>query len=442
MLTARLYKAIEQRHARDIACLLTESQYWPPERVREYQFGKIKKLLEHAYKYVPFYKRMFADLRITPNDIRTRADFAHLPVLTKEIIRGNRELFVAENVRQQDLKPNSTGGSTGEPLHFFQDENYVRWADAARIRGWYHIAGCNYGDTSAVIWGASHEVKEDFTLRERLRDFLLYGDILLNAFNLSEERKQTFLRYCRLLRPRLLRGYTTALKDMAQFLEERGLRFPQVKGVILCAETVDPHTQAYIEKVFRAPAFNTYGGRELSLIGMECGEHDGLHEVSENNYVEYEPVALEGYSNAGNLLITNLNNFAMPFIRYRLGDIGVPGEEDVCRCGRGLPRIQKVIGRSTEVFSFWDGTRIAGEMFIHLMKDFPLSEYQFVQNSERSVILRHKRSDHLEPGLREKITQTYGGYLPGGVTFTFQEVDGFEKTLTGKFRFVVKDFSV
>jgi phenylacetate-CoA ligase len=441
VLTARIYKAIEQRHARKISAFLAESQYWPPERIRLYQFEKLQKLLVHAWENVPYYRKMFTGLGIKPEDIRSREDFARLPILTKDIIRSNRNNLVASNFREEQLKPNSTGGSTGEPLHFFQDENYENWADAARIRGWYYIANCKSWDKTAVIWGAMHEVKEDFSLRERLRDFLLYGDVMLNAFNLSEERKEKFLSYCRFVKPRLLRGYTTALKDMARFLEDSGQDFPQIKGIILCAETVDPHTQEYIEKIFKAPSYNTYGGRELSLIGMECAEHAGLHEISENNYVEYEPLSLAGYENAGNLIITNLNNFAMPFIRYRIGDIGVPCEEGECRCGRGLPRIQKVIGRTTEVLSFMDGTRIAGEMFIHLMKDFPLSEYQFVQNSEYSVILRHKKGDHLEHALKKKIEQTYDGYLPDGVTLEFQEVDNIEKTATGKFRFVLKDFS-
>ena len=174
---------------------------------------------------------------------------------------------------------------------------------------------------------------------------------------------------------------------------------------------------------------------------MECNFKCGLHEVSENNYIEFEPITLSGYKNAGNLIITNLNNFAMPFMRYRIGDIGIPGDNDRCQCGRGLPRIKKVIGRTTEVFEFYDGTRIAGEMFIHLMKDFPLNEYQFLQNSLKSVILLHKGTDLIDSLVKEKIVHTYQGYLPAGVDFTFQKVTAFEKTVTGKFKFIKKDIS-
>jgi len=204
---------------------------------------------------------------------------------------------------------------------------------------------------------------------------------------------------------------------------------------------VDEHTQAYIEKVFKAHSYNTYGGRELSLIGMECEYKNGLHEVSENNYVEYENIDLAGYTNAGNLIITNLNNYAMPFIRYRVGDIGVPGSLRSCGCGRGLPLIRKVIGRTTEVFIFGDGTKIAGEMFIHLMKDFPISEYQFIQVSDSKITLRLKKSDCVSEDLKRSMRETYRKYLPDNAKLEFEEVEGFEKTPTGKFRFVRRELS-
>jgi phenylacetate-CoA ligase len=233
----------------------------------------------------------------------------------------------------------------------------------------------------------------------------------------------------------------TAINDLAMFLDENNLLFPKLKGVILCAETVDEKTQAYIEKIFEAPSYNTYGGRELSLIGMECSQKNGLHEVSENNYVEFEEINLEGYENAGELVITNLNNYGMPFIRYKIGDIGIPGSIDLCKCGRGLPLIKKVIGRTTEIFIFPDGTRIAGEMFIHLMKDLPLKEYQFIQVSDSRIVLRVKKSDKVSDDLRKRIIETYRKYLPENVALDFEEVNGFEKTATGKLKFVYRQIS-
>lgn len=438
MITARLYHRIAGRDYAQVLEHLRKTQFWSYEKIREYQLNKLKRLLEHAYTHVPYYQRLFKSIGVTPTDIRNFDDFKALPVLSKEIIRENINSLAATNMSKEELIPNATGGSTGEPLHFYKDRQYEVWADAARIRGWYQIAGCEMGDNCALLWGDMKEIKEDFSTFERLYRFCKYGEIPLNAFNLSAERKLVFLKWCQLLKPRLLRGYVTAINDLAMFLDEHKLSFPELKGVILCAETVDEGTQSYIEKVYHSPSYNSYGGRELSLIGMECSEKNGLHEVSENNYVEFEEIDLEGYENAGELVITNLNNYGMPFIRYKIGDIGIPSSIDSCKCGRGLPLIKKVIGRTTEIFTFPDGTRIAGEMFIHLMKDLPLKEYQFIQISDSTIVLRVKKSENVSDDLRKRIQQIYRKYLPENVTLNFEEVDGFEKTITGKLRFVYR----
>lgn len=427
------------RNSKGVFLNLNKSQYWSREEIRKYQFLKLTQLLDHAFKNVPYYSQMAVQLGITVRDIRSFDDLQQLPILTKGIIRNNYDQLLAKNIPENEWIANATGGSTGEPLHFFQDKKYDIWADAARLRGWYQIAGCDFWDPCAVLWGAMHEVKADFTLRERVRDYIKTGEIYLNAFNLSDDRKMAFIKICRVIKPKLIRGYFSAVKELAFFISENKLSFPPVKGVILCAETVDDLSRAKIEEAFKTTAFNTYGGRELSLIAMECEHKNGLHEVSENNYVEFEPIDLKGYERAGNLLITNLNNYAMPFIRYRIGDIGVQSNLEKCACGRGLPLIERVIGRTTEVLTFKGGIKIAGEMFIHLMKDFPVREYQFVQVADDRVQLRYPVSSPLDNILKEKIRDQYKGYLPEGVLIEFIEVDKIEKTLTGKFRFVLRE---
>lgn len=439
MFTTSLYEKIKLGYYQKELDFLRRSQFFSYDEIRSYQFNKIKKLLAHAYQNVPYYTRVFNELGLTPEDFKAHADLAMLPVLTKDIIRENGDDMHAVNMTKDEFVENSTGGSTGQPLQFYQDKQFHVWADAARVRGLYHMTGCEFGETTAVLWGAMHEIKVDYTFKERVSEYLKTGQIFLNAFNLSDKRKFDFLRWCKFVRPKILRGYVTAVKDFAVFLDENNIEFPKLKAIVLGAETVNENDKEYIEKIFKTKTFNTYGGRELSLIAMECPHHKGLHEVSENNYIEFEGIELNGYENAGNLLITNLNNYAMPFIRYRIGDIGVPSEEKLCTCGRGLPLIKKVIGRTTEVFVFRDGTRIAGEMFIHLMKDFGINEYQFVQVSDSKIELRIKSSDNIDNKLRKSLIDTYEKYLPEDVLLEFVEVEGFSKTPTGKFRFVFQE---
>ncbi|MFH1919640.1 MAG: hypothetical protein ABIP48_07155 [Planctomycetota bacterium] len=439
MITARTYQLLRHRDRARLQARLRQTQFWSPDRIRRYQFLKLKRMLRHAYRNVPYYRRMMDDCGAVPADIRNFDDFARLPVLTKSDIRQNVDAMVDARAPADRLVANATSGSTGQPLRFYQDERYELWADAARTRGWYEMAGCRRGDRCAVLWGAMNDIKTDYSLAERLRDLFLDGEVKLNSGNLSDRRKEAFLRWCRALRPRLLRGYFTAVKELARYLDQSGGRFCDLRGIVLCAEMGDEPSREYIERVFRTRSYNAYGCREVSLIAMECSCRTGLHEVSENNYVEFESIDLPGYPGAGNLIVTNLNNYAMPFVRYRIGDIGVPGSDSVCECGRGQPRMAKVIGRTTEVFHFHDGTKIAGEMFIHLMKDLPVDEYQFVQVSDSKVVLRLKRREAADEQLREIVLKTFRDYLPCCVPLDFEAVDRFEPTAAGKFRFVFVD---
>jgi len=232
MLSAKYYHRISENKVNTLFKHLEKTQFWTFSEIRKYQFKKLKTLLEHAYLNVPYYKKLFSYIGTRPEDIRNFQDVKHIPILTKDIIKKNFEDLIANNVIKNQLIPNSTGGSTGEPLSLYYDMNYKLWADAARRRGWYNIADCEYGDTCAVIWGAMHEIKEDFSLFERTRDLLKTGEIWLNAFNLSDERKKKFLKICNIIKPKLLRGYTTAINDFARFLEKNRLTFPKIKGVI------------------------------------------------------------------------------------------------------------------------------------------------------------------------------------------------------------------
>ncbi len=439
MITAKYYLRIREWRTFRLLRHMRMSQHWSPERIREYQWGRISQLLEHAYANVPYYRRIFQTCDATPADIKSFEDFQRLPVLTKADISENFDDLLARNVSRSELILDATGGSTGKPLQYYHDRTYRQWSGAAAKLGWYEFAGCTCGDRCAVLWGAERDVRSNFTLVERMRHLVRYGEVQLNAFNLSDERKNTFIKWCRLFRPKLLRGYVTAIMELASFLDENGISFPKLKGIILCAETVDQDSQAYIERVFRAPSYNTYGSREMGLIAAECAAKNGLHEISENNFVEFEPIELSEYAAAGNLVITNLNNYAMPFLRYRIGDIGIPSTGQACDCGRGLPLIAKVIGRTTEIFRFYDGTKIAGEMFVHLMRNFPVTKYQFVQVSDRKVVLRLAGTEAKDEVLHSRIRDAYKVQLPTGVVLEFEEVDRFERTATGKFRFVYRE---
>src|SRR4029077_12302961 len=166
--------------------------------------------------------------------------------------------------------------------------------------------------------------------------------------------------------------YTNPLYEFARYIQREGLSTVSPRSIIVGAEKLYPFQRSLIEEVFRAPVFETYGSREFMLIGAECDRHAGLHLSMENLLVEIldDDGSPTPAGQEGNVVITDLFNYGMPFVRYVNGDRAVAGF-DLCPCGRGLPLLKKVVGRQLDVLETLDGRKVPGEFFPHLLKEFP-----------------------------------------------------------------------
>lgn len=406
---------------------LVESQYWLLEKIKTYQWVKLQNLFKHAYAHVPYYRSQFKQLGLVPEDITSFADVARLPLLTKADIQGSFNQLMAEGSDLSKLELNSTGGSTGVPLNFYQDEQYIQWADAARIRAWFYIPGANETAVEAVLWGAVRDIGQRITLKKMLYDLLRDGALQLNTFDLDASTLRTYLKYYNLVRPTLLRGYASSLYYVACFIEQHGLSIHAPMAVVSSTEVLHQRMRDVIERVFRCKVFDSYGCREISQIATECEAHNGLHIVFENQYVE-----LDGTE----IIVTNLNNFLMPFIRYKVGDLAAGLDMSPCTCGRFSPRITSLMGRDNDNIELPNGKVINGEFFEFLFFGMPeVIQYQVVfhRSTERLVIKLHVRAQTAAVGdvVKKTMAEKYG--------FTAVDIeysDVFDKTPTGKLRFV------
>jgi len=405
--------------------------------MQEYQLKNIKKLLLHAYQNVPYYTELFDKNKIVVDNFKNFEDFKRIPFLTKKDIKERFADLIAKKFLNGDCIVNYTGGSTGVPTKFYQDKSFIEWSAAVRIRGWLQVPGYNFYSSRAVIWGAERDIRSDYNLRERMYDLIVRGAVRLNCFNLSPQRIHAFLKWYNLLSPSLLIGYVSGIELFCEFVEKNKSKIHRPGAVVLCAEGATEDQRNYIETVLDAPTYNMYGGREVGLIAMECEHHKGLHTVSENNFVELSPINLSGYNNAGDIIVTNLNNYIFPFIRYKIGDIGVESEKGDCPCGRGLPLIDKIIGRSADNFVFKDGLIIAGEMFIHLMKEYNVDTYQFIQENINLIKLKIVTNKYFKNDDIINIKKRFSKYLPNYVELAIEIIGNIPKTKTGKLRFVI-----
>jgi phenylacetate-CoA ligase len=349
---------------RELAALEAE-QWGSPSEVEAAREARLRELLRFAAARVPYYRRIIQRERIDIEAGPAALALARLPTLTREMLSAARGDLIAEGEARPGAAWNQTGGSTGEPVSFLQDDAYraANLAAAARHDRW---AGWDFGVPTAVIWGADRDLARRLPARQRLETALLRRQIELDAFDLDARRLEDFSRRLAVFRPRVVRGYAAALDLCAAYLAAEGRPFAPPVGIISCAETLTSEMRARLESAFSAPVFDRYGSREFGLIASQC-EAGAYHLNSRGVHAE----VLDGAHPAppggrGRVVITGLACRAMPLIRYETGDVAEVPAPGACRCGRGLPLFGRVEGRISDFLRTPDGRLVHGEFFTHL----------------------------------------------------------------------------
>jgi phenylacetate-CoA ligase len=421
---------------------LEKTQWLSRDEVLQLQWGKLRRLLAHAYANVPFYRHRFETARVTPADIRTPADMERIPPLTKQDLRQHLDELIATNANRSQLRRNATGGSTGEPTVFFNDRLDLDYGSAVVLRN-YRWVGLEPGETHVMLWGSAFDLSLFASAKGRLTNWVLDRHIL-SAFEMTEASLLHYIDVVHRLRPRVITGYASALELLASYILQSGVSFqPQeLRAVLSTAETLRPDQRALMERAFGCPIFDRYGSREVGCVAHEC-EHRGLHVNAENLYVE---VVQDGHpvptGEFGELAVTTLNNYGFPFIRYLIGDAGSLLDEP-CPCGRGLPVLGKLFGRVHDILVTPDGRFLPGEFFPHLFKDVVgVERFQVIQRELGRLLIRILPNDAYRPSdtdfVLEKTRQVVGEQMQVEVEF----VDELPTLPSGKTRFTVSEIGI
>lgn len=416
---------------------LERSQWWSVEELRSEQLNALQHLLQHANQHCPYYRNLWAEAGIKTSRIQDLSDFARLPLLEKQQIRDHR-LQLRATRYPQPLMSKATGGSTGVPLTFDLDRRSLERRCAATFRG-YNWAGAGPGSKQFYLWGVPLDAQPAWRVwKDRLYNVIQRRRVV-SSFTLSEESAPAILDSLNRYRPDVIVAYTGALYQFARLLAELRLRPCSPRSLIVGAEKLHGFQRELIESVFAAPVFETYGSREFMLIGAECPKHSGLHLAAEQQYVEIldDDGRPTPPGEIGNVVVTDLYNYGMPFIRYVTGDQAVAGFE-ACGCGRGLPLLREVRGRRLDAIHTPDGRNVPGEFFPHLMKDYAgVRQFQVLQTSldqlELRVVLAPAWTDADRRSVLHSVSRTVGPH----VTVRWRAVPSIELTRAGKHRVVV-----
>jgi phenylacetate-CoA ligase len=426
------YDSVRHRRYVEHRKMLNDSQWWTPDRVRQFQWSELEKLLEHVFSSVPYLQRKYRAVGIGIGDIRDWSDFRRLPPLTREEVNAHRTELCSTSYRGK-LLPHATGGSSGTPTRFFRTYESYDWRTAAKDRV-YSWSGWRLGERSVYLWGAPvGAVSRRQIWKTRLYESL-HRQLIFNTFRQSDELWHRIYADIVRFKPVLAVGYVSSLEQFASFLRRTNQRIEGLRCVIGAAEPLFDATREIIEAGFQTPVFNTYGSREFMSIAGECECRSGLHVNAENLVVE------TGDGDSGNpseILVTDLHNYGMPFVRYAMGDLGTISYEP-CPCGRGLPRIGSIEGRVLDTLRTADGRTVPGEFFPHLLKDVPeFAQYRVEQRTADhiviSAVLAATLSERSRTLLRTEIEKVFGS----ATKWEVQEVTEIPRLGSGKRRVTV-----
>lgn len=414
---------------------LEESQWWSRVQLEELRLVRLRALLQQAYRHVPYYRQVLDEAGMVDGAIDALSDLQKLPLLTKALIRANSENLKSTQAR--GLSRFNTGGSSGEPLIFWIGKQRVSHDVAAKWRAtrWW---GVDIGDREAVVWGSPIELGAQDRLRV-LRDRLMRTQ-LLPAFEMSEAKLDDFIASLRRVRPRMVFGYPSSISVIARHAAARAQRLDDLgcKVVFVTSERLYDHQRAAIEQAFACPVANGYGGRDAGFIAHQCPA-GGMHITAEDIIVEIidEAGQVLPVGQAGEVVVTHFATGDYPFIRYRTGDVATLDDRS-CSCGRGLPLLKEIQGRTTDFVMAADGTLMHGLSLIYVIRDIAgVENFRIVQESlrETSVQLVTNREfadeniRHIERGLQQR--------LGAAVNVRVECVAHIPREASGKYRYVM-----
>lgn len=446
---ARLFKnvlnpffenVVKQRKVLKYRGELEKSQWLSREEILAIQMKNLSRLLIHAREHVPYWRNLFSDRGIDPESIHSYADFCRLPFLTKQIIRENGTDVLAQNLSGQ-MWSKFTGGSTGNPLKvFYTKVSYeYRVANSKRGYGW---AGCEDGEKQFHLWGTA---EYRLSLLQKCK-IDLHNAFLrqqhFDCYHFDNDRKRSCIKQLNRYRPKVIVAYPEALFRLANFIREAELELTfRPEAIITGAEQIFDTQREVIEDVFKTKIFNSYGSREFMLMAMECPEHNGLHLSAENILLEIvgadgQPVAP---GEPGEIVVTDLQNYGMPFIRYKIGDMAIQGHPDhLCPCGRGLPLINEVTGRTLDMIRLVNGNELSGEFFVRFVGNKPgVCQFRVTQETLTEITIDLVVDQLFTDAVFRTMENDLREVLGTDLKIVFNRVDQLQPSPTGKFRVTV-----
>jgi len=415
---------------------LEQTQYLSLQELQNIQWQRLQKLYDFLWQKNKFYRTRLQESGLSPDSLKEPADITKIPILIKKEIRENAHSMISEGFDKKTLLHFKTGGSTGKALDIFITEecSELRNACARRHDRW---TGWEPGEPIGAAWG---NPKLPVTFRDKVIDACVQPFIYLDTMAVTDESVRQFAEAWAKRRPTLLFGHAHSLFILAQQIEKLGIKAIRPTGILSTSMMLLPHERAVIEEVFGCKVMDRYGCEEVSLIACECERHEGMHMNIEHLVIEFikDDGLYAAPGESGRIVVTDLMNQAMPFVRYQVDDVGSPLDQ-ICSCGRSLPLMGKVAGRVADFLVKRDGTRVSGISLIEntLTKIPGIDQMQIVQEGYEDICLNVVPGGEYTDSIGKKLVSYFKGIFGSDTQVRLQLVNEIKSEKSGKYRFSI-----
>lgn len=420
---------------------LDKSQWHSQELIKSEQASRLQTFIAQVTRQVPYYKTLFQTLELQASDIKSVSDLGKLPFLDKHTIKTHFEELKSNT--SGPVSSFTTGGSSGNPLTFLLSNERVSHdvAEKWRATRWWNV---DIGDKEIVAWGSPIELGAQDKVRVA-RD-KLFRSTLIPAFDMDEAKLLAFIEQIQQEKPAMLFGYPSVFSLIAKTAQKEKIDLTSlgIKVVFVTSERLYPYQRDIIEQVFNAPVANGYGSRDAGFIAHQCPSGN-MHISAEDLIVEIvdQQGSIVPEGEKGEIVVTHMATSDFPFIRYKTGDIAAL-DSAPCACGRGLPVLKYIEGRTTDFVVAANGTMMHGLALIYILRELDgIEEFKIIQETKLHTRIQIVPSINkaVPEVLKDKIIRGFKARLGDEVVIDLETVSQIEAEKSGKFRYVISKVS-
>lgn len=415
---------------------LRRNQELTPAQILDLQFEKLRDVVRHAYRTVPYYREVMDERGI--RDLSTSDDLRKLPLLTRDLLIRHQDRLLSTEAGQATLRRNFSSGSTGRRVEFQQDLDFRLWMRAHQLRTYEWCADWRLGEPFVLLWGS--EIYWSFQQWIDRFENLLSNRREFSTFRLSPDLIRAVLAAIVRYRPALVSTYSNAIHLIAKEAVRQGVRIPELRAIQATSEPLPPAMRETIGEVFGCEVYDKYGMRETNIVAHESPDHGPMLIQAENVYVEIldERGAPCPINSTGRVVVTTLNNQSMPLIRYHTSDLAAfLGPADG---GLPYPRMTPVVGRLQDLIVTPTATHIDAYLFSYLFMRFPeVHWFQVVQREHARLQIRVYAPDGLRTTTVERLVERIHRHTGYPFQVDFERLDEMPESPTGKFRLCVSE---